>query len=326
MQQVKQVVLWEPKRVADIDKNGKPTKREFVGKFRAKVPQGTPNAERHFGENAAGVRWDFWAVDIDNVTGIVRWIDVRSTDYGPKIVLFLESKNRLNQITVKYDVNNIHDIMNVFLGLGKELATAELSVSYWVRKKTDREGRIKTDKDGKAFWAQSLTFRHAIESVNIPGRYNFDEWKKYSEENGLQWFQEKRKGETEWNYEAELNFWMDKVVAIQRFLLKTDTCLPFTWNSVTACENGPLTADEIAHINNVYESVKPLYLFPFGGSRTNSENVELAPPAGYDPNNAQHSANPFDTADAVPFPTIDLTDHETTAQPGDILDDNSLPF
>lgn len=43
------------------------------------------------------------------------------------------------------------------------------------------------------------------------------------------------------------------------------------------------------------------------------------PPAGYDANNAQHSADPFNTADAVPFPERDLTDYETTAKPEDPL-------
>ena len=45
------------------------------------------------------------------------------------------------------------------------------------------------------------------------------------------------------------------------------------------------------------------------------------PPAGYDPNNAAHAANPFDTSGGVPFPTTDLTDHETAAQP-----DDEMPF
>ena len=321
MSNVKQVVLWEPKRAPDLDKSGKPTKREFVGKFRTKVQQGTPGAIRHQGENAAGITWDFWGLDVDSVTGTLRWIDVRTTDFGPKIVLFLETEKRLNQITIDYDVNNVHDIMNVFLGLGKEIATAELAASYWVRKKINLEGKVKTDKDGKPFWAQSMTFRHAIEAVNIPGRYNFEEWKKYSEENGLAWFQEERAGKKIWNYEAELKFWMEKVVGVQKFLLKTESVLPFCWNSVTACEGGAL-ADELPHLNNVYESIKPMYQFPFGRSRTNSENVELTPVAGYDPSNAAHAADPFNTAtaDNVPFPA-EVHNYENNE-----ADEGGLPF
>lgn len=320
MTQVKQVILWEPKRAADLDKNGKPTKKEFVGKFRTKVPQGTPGATHHAGKNEAGASWNFWGLDVDNVFGVVRWIDVRTTDFGPKIVLFMETDRQLNQITVNYDVNSIHDIMNVFLALGKDLATSKIAAGYWVRKKTDREGNVKTNKEGKPFWAQNITFRHAVEAVNIPGRYNFEEWKKYSEEHGLAWFLEERKGKKEWNYEAELKFWMEKLVAVQKFLLKTETVLPFCWNSVTACESGALK-DELPHLQNVYESIKPLYVFPFGGSRTTSENVGFTPPAGYEATNPAHAASPFDTSDPS-FPTVEVRKSENNApEPGD-----DLPF
>lgn len=315
MTQVKQVILWEPKRVADLLPNGKPTKKEFVGKFRTKVQQGTPNAVRHTGENAAGKKWDFWGLDVDSVNGVVRWIDVRTTDFGPKIVFFLETGKQLNQITCDYNVNNIHDIMNAFLGLGKDLATSHINVSYWVRKKVDKDGNVKTNNKGETAFARNLTFR------DVPNRFTFDEWRKYAQENGLEWVQEKKNFETVWNYDAECGFWMEKLVAVQRFLLKTDTCLPFCWNSVTACENGALKA-ELPHLNNVYESIKPLYQFPFGGNRTTSENVEFAPPAGYDATNPQHAANPFNTISPDPdFQTVDVTDYEITAQPGD-----DLPF
>lgn len=317
MQQVKQVILWEPKRAADLTPQGKPTKREFVGKFRTKVPQGTPNAVHHTGTNAAGKSWDFYGLDVDSVNGVVRWIDVRTTDFGPKIVMFLETEKRLNQITVDYNVNNLHDIMNAFLGLGKDLATAHINVSYWLRKKTNKDGTIKTDKDGKPLWAQNLMFR------DVPNRFTFDEWRTYAAENGLEWVQIEKNFKKEWNMDAECGFWMEKLVAVQRFLLKTDTCLPFTWNSVTACETGALK-DLLPQINSVYDSIKPLYLFPFGGSRTTSENVEFAPPAGYDASNAQHAAEPFNTS--IPpiddFPTSEVgRDYATTAEPGD-----QLPF
>lgn len=275
MTDVKQVVMWEPKRAEKRKPDGSIIPGEYVGMFRTKVKQGTPGAIRHTGQNAAGVSWDYCGVDVNSVNGVVRWIDVRTTDYGPKIVLFLETDKRLNQITCDYDVRNIHDIMNHLTGLGKELATAHINIAFWVRKKTDMDKNVKVDKDGKPIWQKNLTFR------DVPEKFTFDEWKAYSEKNGLQWFQEERAGKKIWNFEAELNFWMEKVVAVQRFLLNTDTVLPFCWNSVTACENGALTADEIATINNIYESVRPLYRFPFGRNETTSENVELEPAAGY---------------------------------------------
>jgi len=226
---VKQVVVWEPKRAEKRKPDGAIVPGEFLGKFRTKVQQGTPGAIRHTGENAAGKSWDYWGLDVDSINGVVRWIDVRTTDYGPKIVLFLETDKRLNQITVDYDVRNIHDIMNAFLGLGKDIATAHINISYWVRKKTDKDKNVKVGNDGKPIWQKNLSFR------DVPVRYNFEEWKKFSEENNLQWFQEKRAGKDVWNFEAELNFWIGKVAAVQRFLLTTDNVLPFCWNSITAC-------------------------------------------------------------------------------------------
>lgn len=129
--QQKQVIQWKPTRAEIKDKSGKIS---YVGKFRTKVQEGTPGAVRQFGSNAAGKSWDYWAQDVDSVAGQCRWIDVRSTDYGPVITLFIESQKALHQITVPYDVNNIHTIMNHFLGLGKELEVAYLNISYWVRK------------------------------------------------------------------------------------------------------------------------------------------------------------------------------------------------
>lgn len=319
MNQIKQVVLWEPKRAADLTPNGKPTKREFVGKFRTKVSEGTPNAIRHIGENAAGKKWDFWGVDVDSVNGIVRWIDVRTTDFGTKIVFFLETEKRLNQITCDYNVTNLHDIMNAFLGLGKDLATAHINISYWVRKKTDKNGKVKVDKDGKTLWARNITFR------DVPPRFTFDEWRKYAEENNLQWVQEEKNFQKEWNFDAECGFWLEKLIAVQRFLLKTDTCLPFCWNSVMACETGAL-ADVLPHINSVYESIRPLYQFPFGGNRTTSENVELAPPSGYDASNTQHAADPFNTAEVETvddFPKEEIVNHENNAPD---TEGDDLPF
>jgi hypothetical protein len=126
-----------------------------------------------------------------------------------------------------------------------------------------------------------------------------------------------------WNFEAEQNFWLKQVVKVQRFLLSTEKCLPFTWNSVTASVSDgtefTLTDDEIAGCKNLYEAGKPLYSF---GSRqqTTADDIALAPPADYDANNPAHAANPFDTG-AANFPTSDVTDYATAPEP---MDD--LPF
>lgn len=316
MNTVKQVVQWKPARVETKDKSGKVA---YVGKFRTKVPQGTPGATRQHGSNAAGKSWDYWAQDVDSIAGQLRWIDIRTSDYGPTIALFLESQKALHQISIQYDVNNIHVIMNHILGLGKEVEVAYLNVSYWVRKKTDANKNPKLDKEGNPIWAKDISFR------DVPVKWDFEAWKEFSEKNGLQWFQEKRGLDKVWNFEAELNFWMKQVVKVQRFLLSTEKCLPFCWNSVTASASDgtdlTLTSDEIATCNSIYEAVKPLYSF---GSRqqTTADDVVLAPPAGYDATNQANTANPFDTSGEA-FPTTDLTDHEKGAEPGD---DSDLPF
>jgi len=314
--QQKQVIQWKPTRAEIKDKSGKIS---YVGKFRTKVQEGTPGAVRQFGSNAAGKSWDYWAQDVDSVAGQCRWIDVRSSDFGPMIVLFIESQKALHQITVPYDVNNIHTIMNHFLGLGKELEVAYLNISYWVRKKLDAQKNPKLDKDGNVLWARDLSFR------DVPVKWDFEAWKAFAKKQSLQWFQETRAGKKVWNFEAELNFWLAQVVKVQRFLLTTEKCLPFRWNSVTAsAADGTeltLTADEIATVAAIYEGVKPLYHFGFGRNEVSADDAILTPPAGYDPNNAQHAANPFDTSGGVPFPTTNPTDYETAAQP-----DDEMPF
>ena len=312
----KQVIQWKPARVEIKDKSGNPA---YIGKFRTKVPQGTPGATHQQGRNAAGKSWDFWAQDVDSISGQLRWIDVRSTDYGPSIALFVESPKALHQISIPYDVNNIHVIMNHFLGLGKELEVAYLNISYWVRKKLNFDKIPKLDKDGNVIWAKDISFR------DVPVKWDFEAWKAFSEEHGLNWFQEMRAGKKVWNYEAELQFWQKQVVRLQRFLLTTEKCLPFCWNSITASASDgtemTLTDNEIASVNAIYEGIKPLYNFNFGNERTNADDAILAPPVGYYAKNTEHAANPFDTV-GITFPAAEPTNYENNApDPGE-----DLPF
>lgn len=314
MENVKRVVMWKPARAEKRKPSGEIVPGEFIGKFRAKVPEGTPGAVRQVGKNEAGISWDYWAQEVDSIAGVVRWIDVRTSDYGPTIALFLESPKSLHQITVPYDVRNIHAIMNHLCGLGKELEVAFVNVSYWVRKATDVNGRLKLDKKDNPIWQKDLTFR------DVPKKFSTDEWKKFSAENDLDWFQENRAGKTVWNFEKELAFWLSKVVAVQRFLLGTEKCLPFCWNSITACEapspGGNLTREEIATCNSIYEAIRPLYRFPFSREESSADDVEFAPVAGYVAQPAAHTQSVDD------FPVKDLTDYEN-GRPGNVDD---LPF
>lgn len=271
----KQIILWEPKRAEKRRPDGSIMAGEFTGKFRTKVQAGTPNAIRHFGENAAGVKWDYWGVDVDSVNGIVRWVDIRTNDYGSQIVLFLETPKSLHQITIPYDVRNVHRVMNHLCGLGKDLETAWINVSYWVRKKTDQNGNVKTDDKGAPVWAKDLSFR------DVPEKFTFEEWKEFSQKEGLDWFQETRAGKKVWNFEAELNYWTGRLVLVQRYLLGTEKVLPFCWNSITASTEGleglTLTAAEIGECTRIYERIKPLYIFPFSRVEVSADEVDLVP-------------------------------------------------
>lgn len=315
MENVKQVILWEPKRAEKRNASGAIVEGEFVGKFRTKVPEGTKNAIRHTGKNDADVEWDYWGLDVDSINGYIRWVDIRATDYKTKIVLFLETPKYLHQITVPYDVNNLHKIGNHLLGLGKEVATAFINVSYWVRKKKDKDGKVKVDKKGKVMWARDLWFE------DVPEFFTFDEWKKFAEESGLQWFQEVRKGETEWNFEAELKFWEEKIANVQKFLLTTPDVLPFSYNSITLPTLGQEAVDTAA---DIYQRVKGRYRFPFGRNSENADDmdygVEAAPapapqpaetertahaaPAGRPPSNAR----PVSVPNNANFPTEEPDD------------------
>lgn len=315
----KQVVMWEPRRAEKLNLSGEIIPGEFVGKFRTKVAPNVPGAVNHKGRNDAGVEWDYWGKDVDSVSGVVRWIDVRSTDFGPVIALFLESDKYLHQITCPYDIGNIRTIMNHLCGLGNELSTAYINISYWVRKKMNAKGELKTTDKGQPIWAKDLYFR------DVPVKFEFEEWKEFAAKNNLEWFKETRKGKEEWNYEAELNFWLSKVVAVQRFLLKTEKVLPFCWNSLTACEKpspgGNLTSEEIEAATEIYERIKENYRFPFSRREATADEVDLSPSApqpGPAIPPAATGRTPANTSNAaeVPFPTDDVTSY----------DEDHLPF
>lgn len=310
MNTLKPVIIYKPTRAEKRKADGTIIPGEFIGKMRTKVAPNTPGAFRQFGENAAGRKWDYWAYDVDSINGVLRWIDCRTGDYGSTIELFLETDKSLRQITIPFDVSNLHDVVNHLCGLGKEVEVAMLNISYWVRIKTGKDGNPRTDKDGKPIWKKSISFR------DVPPQFTFEQWKAFSEENGLDWIQEKKIGKTEWNFEAELQYWIGRVVKLQRFLLGTEKCLPFCWNSMTASASDgtalTLTEGEIATAKSIYEAVKPLYKMPFSRNETTADDFEDS----YDPNNPTHAAEPFNTqgkATDPGFPTEEVRNYEDNA-------------
>ena len=136
---LKPVIQYKPVRAEKRKFDGSIIEGEYVGKLRTKVAPNTPGAIHHVGSNPAGKSWNFWAVDIDSINGQLRWIDCRTSDYGSTIELFLETEKSLRQLSIPFDVTNLHDVVNHLCGLGKEVEVAMLNVSYWVRPKQDAD-------------------------------------------------------------------------------------------------------------------------------------------------------------------------------------------
>lgn len=317
MQNLKPVIIYKPTRAEKRKADGTIIPGEFVGVMRTKVAPNTPGAFHHVGTNKS-TSWDFWGYDVSSVNGVLRWIDCRKSEYGPTIELFLETPKSLRQITIPFNVNNLHDVLNHLCGLGKEVEVAMLNISYWVRVKTGQDGKPKLDKDNKPIWKKSISFR------DVPPQFNFEQWKAFAAENGLEWQKIKKIGGDEWNFEAEIEYWVGRVVKLQRFLLGTEKVLPFCWNSITASASDDtaltLIEGEIATAKNIYEAVKPLYKMPFGRNETTADDFE----SSYDPNNPTHAADPFNTnTESDPgFPSHEVVNYENNAP--DFGDD--LPF
>lgn len=312
----KPVIIYKPAR-AEKRKSGVVVPGEYVGVFRTKVAPNTPGAIRHVGENAAGKKWDFWGYDVDSVNGVLRWIDCREGEYGATIELFLETPKSLRQVSIPFNVNNLHDVMNHLCGLKKEIEVAMLNVSYWVREKKDKEGKLKLGKDNNPIWAKSITFR------DVPPEFTFEGWREFAAQHGLEWVQKKKIGGTEWDFQAELAYWIGRVVKLQRFLLSTENVLPFCWNSMTATKSDgtalTLTDEEIASLQAIYEGIKPLYRFPFGRNETTADDFESG-------NYVSQPAAPATNTDPN-FPTKDLTDYEENLTLDSVpVDGDDLPF
>ena len=306
---LKPVFQYKPVKTEKL-KGGKIVPGEFEGAFRTKVAPGTPGSKHHTGENAAGKKWDFHAVDVFGISGTLRWIDCRTSDYGSTIELFLETEKSLRQISIPFGVDNLHDVMNSLCGLKGEVHTAMLNVGYWVRMKVDFNKVVKLDKENKPLWKKTIQFR------DVTPEFSFDEWKAFAAENGLEWVQTKKIGKTEWDFQAHLAYWMGRVVKLQRFLLTTESVLPFCWNSMTASASDgtvlTLTEGEIASLKAIYEGVKPLYKFPFGKAEATADDFESR---NYVPALAVAPAN----GDSG-FPDIDLSDQEPP------IEIDELPF
>lgn len=270
---IKPVIQWTPKVVQT-----NPQKNEWVGVFRTKVDPGTKGAIRHQGEiGNTGKHYDYWGIDVTKVSGYIRWIDKVLPAYTgaeTKIIIYIEGKQAMHKVEIPYDAGTLHNIMNVVCGIGKNLPDWYVNLSYWVRPKKDENGNIVFNDKGLAKLLK--TFQIA----DVQPHFNFQQWKDYSEKHGLEWTQKKRAdGKKEWVTDAALKYWDSRLVSVQRFLLGTPGCLPFTYGSLIACpdENpsggGNLTAEEIEKAKSIYEARKAEFRFQYNRESVDADSV-----------------------------------------------------
>lgn len=319
---MKNVVFWEAKKVP-VRKNGAEIPGEFTGVFSTKVPPGTQGSVHYCGENKeAGLKWDYHAVEATVVRGHLRWVDKvmpNFTGARAQIALFLETEERLHRITLKYDAQNLNNIMNNLCGLGATAHETFLNLTYWVRKQKDANGNVKTTERGEPRWAQTLMFH------DVKPQYSFEEWRDFAAQNGLQWEQVKRaNGTAEWVADAELKYWDERIVKMQRYLLSKGTALPFTYGSLIACEannpsgGGNLTTAEIAECAHIYEKVKSEYKMPFGRQEVDADSVQFAP--------SQNGATVSAAQNGHDMPNEAYADVAAQASVGGDAIDDDLPF
>lgn len=322
---MKNCIFWDAKKVPLRDKSGKEIPKEFHGVFSTKVPEGTPGARHYKGENeAANIKWDYCAIESTVIRGYLRWIDKVLPPFDgarAQIILFIESDKTLHKIALKYDATNLKDVLNPLLGLGKNIGETFLNVQYGVWKAKNSKGEFKLTAKNEIRWTQQLQF------IDVAPKYSFEQWKEFSQKNGLQWEQTKKAdGSTIWNADAELKYWDSVLVYIQQYLLKTGKALPFIYGSLTACENtnpsggGNLTTAEIAECGRIYERIKSEYKMPFG----RREEVDAD---SYDPNAPIQPSRPTNyTPTSEEFPDYEEPIFDEEAVTHLDLDNDPLPF
>jgi len=269
----KRAIVWTPKRSPKL-KNGTPIPEEWIGKFRTRVSDDTPGAIHYAGLRSNGEAYSNYGLNVDTIKGSIRWIDKRQNDYGTKLVVLIENEKYLHQIEIDYDILDLRGIVNRLSGLKEKMADTVLNFSHWVRKAKNADGSFKTNDEGKVKWAYSVMIADCPQL--------FDNWREVSVEKGLDWISGRNaKGEKTINMDAEFQFWDSMILRIQRFLLAnhSDKVLPFTWNSLIACEaqnpsgGGNLTAEEIERAKYIYDARKSDFLFSYGAKREDADDV-----------------------------------------------------
>jgi len=273
---LKEVIFLSAKRSPKRNKDGEELPGEFTGNFRRRVSQNTPGAFHYSGViEATKKAYDYYATEADILRGYVRWVDVITDKFGTSICLYIESERFLFRVALDYNVQNLQQIGNYLVGMKAELNDHFFNVTYdaWVGK--DKDGKQKMMDNGNPRWNTMLKFGDAKPFIDPKGM------REYLEQKGLAW--EKKydaaKNKEVYDSTAETVFWLKAILSVQKHLLTTDHVLPFTYNSIFACEAphasgcGNLSEGERASCKAIYEAVRSEYRMPFGREMSDADDV-----------------------------------------------------
>lgn len=312
---MKPVFFWDCKTVQIGAK--------VTGVFSTKVAENAPGARHDKGQSPDGsIVWDNWYRDATAVRGHLRWIDIvlpNFTGATAQVVMFFENEKAVHRISVKYNAANLNGIINSLWGVGKQIPTHFFqAVGYEVYPKK-RDGKPVVNDKGQTVYNKHLSF------ADVTPKFNYEQWKDYEQQHGLQWVKTKKAGgKEEWDTSAALKFWDGAVIGIQRLLLKAETALPFSYGSilVTGVENpsggGNLTAAEIGECTRIYERIRSEYKMPFGRVEVDADSIMDEP--------VQTSRTTKNTQSSDGFPDYEDSYFEEPAPGLPPVETDDMPF
>lgn len=264
---MKKVIFWETCKF--------PIGNKTVGKFKTKVNPEVNGAVHFKGENpSTKVSWDYHALVRDSITGKVRWVDKVEDKYsGAALVLYLESEKFLHKLKLNYDASPCRDIMNRLLSISGDITERNITLTYWVRPKTGLDGTVKLNDKNQPILQDNIIIKD-VEPM-------FKDWRKYSEDNGLEWKQSKdAKGKVSYDMSNELKFWDEKISEIQLILLRKKVALPFSYGSFI-CSETPnpsgaknLPENALAYAKTRYEEIRGNYQMPFSKKEQDADDID----------------------------------------------------
>lgn len=212
---------WTPK---NIGSGG-----ELKGGFRSKVSADYPGAKRHNGKTPKGVEYDYFGIDCNSVAGTLEWLDIKSSDYGPQLVIALNSGQRIHVTQASLDVSQLRAICNALWGLfGDKQKNFEtnrkqsLELVYQISADKQRKRKDGTPK----IW-YNLFFKWVMPM------HDHAEWRDFSQKYGLEWtITHDANGNPSYNSDAEMIFWQKFVKAIQVNLINCGDVMPLNFNSI----------------------------------------------------------------------------------------------